>query len=390
MQNAVYYNPTKVLFGKGVEENIAEEIRPFAERVLLVYGGKSAEKSGLLDRMRKSLEQAGIHVVELGGVQPNPLLSKVREGIALARDNAVGLVLGVGGGSVIDTAKAVAIGTPNPEDVWDYYAKGAEPMVVLPVAAVLTIPGAGSESSTGSVITNDETQEKLSYDSDKLRPVVAALNPELTYTLPAYQTAAGITDAIAHVLERYFTNTKNVDVTDRMSESVIKTLMKYARRAIRYPEDYEARAEVMWACKVAHDGTLGVGREEDWASHDIEHELSARYDVTHGAGLAVVMPAWMKYVYRHDPARFAQFAQRIFGVEYDYEYPENTAREGISRFMGFLAGIGMPTSLRELGVMDEEDMDEMALRAAEHGGGSVGHFVPLKAEDIRTILQIAE
>lgn len=390
MENAIYNNPTKIIFGKGTRNQIGELARPYAANVLMVYGGTHAERSGLLDEMRASLKDAGANILELGGVQPNPLLSKVREGVHMARQNPVELVLAVGGGSVIDTAKAIAAAAPNSgQDPWDYYAKGVAPECVLPVATVLTIPGAGSESSTGSVITNDETSEKLAYNDERIRPVFSILDPELTYSLPGYQTAAGITDAIAHVLERYFTNTKAVDVTDRMSEGVIRSLMKYAKRAIRHPQDYDARAEIMWACKIAHDGTLGVGREEDWASHDIEHELSAKFDVTHGAGLAVIFPAWMKYVSRHDMGRFAQFAMRVFDVEYDVDNPDSTVKEGIGRLLQFFESIGMPTSLRELGIVESSDLDEMAHKAAMHGGGSVGHFVPLEEDDIRNILQIA-
>lgn len=390
MENAIYNNPTKIIFGKGERSRIGELVRPHASDVLLVYGGTHAERSGLLDEIRSQLRDAGINAVELGGVQPNPLLSKVREGVRLARQNPIQLVLAVGGGSVIDTAKAIAAAAANSgHDPWEYYANGVVPEVVMPVATVLTMPGAGSESSTGSVVTNDETSEKLAFNDERLRPVFSILDPELTYSIPAYQTAAGITDAIAHVMERYFTNTKAVDVTDRMSEGVIRSLMKYAKRAIRHPNDYDARAEIMWACKMAHDGTLGVGREEDWASHDIEHELSAKFDVTHGAGLAVIFPAWMKYVSRHDPARFAKFAMRVFDVEYDVDNPESTVREGIGRLLRFFESIGMPTSLRELGIVDQGDLDEMAHKAAVHGGGSVGKFVVLKEDDIRNILQIA-
>ncbi len=389
MDNAVYYNPTKVFFGKDTEQQLGGEVAGYAERVLLHSGGGSAERSGLMQAVRTSLQNAGVQYYELSGVQPNPRLSLVYEGIKICRDNGIGMVVAVGGGSVIDSAKAIACGAPNNDDVWDYFRGTAVPASILPVATVLTIPGAGSESSCGMVITNEETMEKLSYEDDRARPAVSVLNPVCTYTVPAYHTAAGVSDAIAHVMERYFTNSKSVDITDRMCEGVMRSLIKYGRRVIKQPEDYDARAEVMWACKVAHDSSLGVGREEDWASHMIEHELSAKYDVSHGAGLTVIFPAWMKYVYRNNQNRFAQFAVRVFDVEYDFENPDRTIMQGIGCLLSFFESIGMPTSLGQLGVNDKEEFDEMAEQCARHGDGSIGSFVTLTQADIKNILEIA-
>ncbi|HBU12749.1 MAG TPA: NADH-dependent alcohol dehydrogenase [Clostridiales bacterium] len=392
MNNAIYNNPTKVLFGKGMENELGAALKGKASRALLHYGSERVRESGLLKRVRASLESAGITCFELGGVKGNPFLSLVYKGIDVCRENNVDLVVGVGGGSVIDSAKAIACGAPNGQnDVWAYYT-GRGALVaekILPVATVLTIPGAGSESSTGSVVTNEKTQEKLDYNDERLRPVVSVLNPELTYTIPVYHTAAGVADAIAHVMERYFTHTAYVDTTDRMCEGVIRTLIKYGKRVLGEPENYDVRAEVMWACKVAHDGTLGVGRQEEWTSHMIEHELSAKYDVSHGAGLAVIYPAWMQMVYPAGKERFAQFAMRVFDVEYDFADVDNTVRKGIARLKHFFKSIGMPVSLKELGVKDDGDIEDMVKRYTAHNGEKTGAFMELTAADIEKILKSA-
>lgn len=390
MQNDVYYNPTKVIFGKGTEELVGQEVARYSNKVLLHYGSQSAKKSGLIDRVVRSLQQAGVEAFELGGVQANPRYALANEGIKICRENEIGFILAVGGGSVIDSAKAIAVGAVNEGDTWQrFYVQGTEVERALPVATILTIPGAGSESSVGSVITNDETSEKLACNSDLLRPVFSILDPKLTYTVPAYHTAAGITDGIAHIFERYFTNTKAVDVGDRMCEGLVRSLMRYAPVVISDPENYDARAEIMWACKLAHDNTVGIGREQDWGSHMIEHELSAIYDVSHGAGLSVIFPAWMKFVYKKDIGRFLQFAIRMFEVEYRPEDPEWTIKEGIARLEAFFKSIGMPVTMRELDITDKMRLDEMASAAAEHSGGSVGSFAVLEEKDIREIYEIA-
>ena len=390
MQNDVYYNPTKVIFGKGTENQVGRETVRYANKVLLHYGSKSAKKSGLIDRVLKSLNEAGVEAVELGGVQANPRYFLTQEGARICREQGIGFILAVGGGSVIDSAKCIAFSAVNEGDIWQrFFINGEEHTKALPIASILTIPGAGSESSDGCVITHDETMEKMASDSYILRPVFSILNPELTYTVPAYHTAAGIVDGIAHIFERYFTNTKAVDVSDRMCEGLIRSLMRYASVVVSEPKDYDARAEVMWACKVAHDNTVGVGREQDWGSHMIEHELSAVYDVSHGAGLSVIFPAWMKYVYKKDIGRFIQFSMRVFDVEYRPENPDWTILQGISRLSGFFKSIGMPTTLRELGIEDNTHLGAMAKAAADHSGGSVGRFAVLKENDIRQIYEIA-
>lgn len=390
MNNDVYEQPTKVFFGQNVEELVGEEVAKYAERVLLHYGGQSAEKSGLLSRVRASLTNAGVAYYELGGVEPNPRLSLVYEGIKMCRENAIGLVLAVGGGSVIDSAKAIAVGAQYESDVWDLFIHTNKVAgAILPVATVLTMPGAGSESSNGMVITNWEKKIKLAYGDERARPKLSFLNPEITKTVPAWHTSAGIADAMAHILERYFTNTQYVDVTDRMCEGVLKSLMKYGRLVVEKPDDYNVRAEIMWACKMAHDGTLGVGRDEDWGCHDIEHELSALYDVTHGAGLTVINPAWMQYVYKHDIGRFTQFAMRVMDVEYDKDNPDFMIKTAIERLKEFYTYIGMPTTLRQLGIEDKTMIKTVAKNAVEHIGGKLGNFVKLDAEDIEKILELA-
>lgn len=390
MLNDVYYNPTKVIFGKGAENGVGQEVARYAKKVLLHYGSQSAKKSGLIDRIAKSLKDAGVEAFELGGVQANPRYYLTQEGAGICRENNIGFIVAVGGGSVIDSAKCIAFSAVNDGDIWQrFFINGEEHQQALPLATVLTIPGAGSESSDGCVITHDKTLEKMASQSNLLRPVFSILNPELTFTVPAYHTAAGIVDGMAHIFERYFTNTWPADVTDRMCEGVLRSFMKYAPVVIREPENYDARSEIMWACKIAHDNTLGVGREQDWGSHMIEHELSAKYDVSHGAGLSVVFPAWMKYVYKKHLDRFVQFSMRVFDVEYRAEDPEWTARQGIKRFMVFCESIGMPVSLRGLGITEKTHLDELAKAAAEHSGGSVGSFEVLGEKDIREIYEIA-
>jgi alcohol dehydrogenase len=386
MLNFNYVNKTKIIFGKDTEEAVGKETKAHGKKVLLHYGGGSIKKSGLYDKVMKSLSAEGISVVELGGVQPNPRVSLVREGIKLCRDNNVDFILAVGGGSVIDSAKAIAIGVEYEGDVWDFYSGKAQIKKMLPVGVVLTIPAAGSEASTSSVITNEDGWYKRGTGSDMMRPVFAIMNPELTFTLPAYQTACGATDIMAHVMERYFTNVQDVDLTDRLCEATLKTVIKNVPTAIKEPENYAARAEVMWAGTIAHNDLLGTGRAGDWASHDIEHELSAIYDIAHGAGLAIVFPAWMKYVYKHDVLRFAQFAERVWEVELDLRNLEKCAEEGIERMKNFFKSIGLPTSLKDADI-PEDCLQEMAKKCT--GSRTLGNFVKLGEEDVLSILKLA-
>jgi alcohol dehydrogenase YqhD (iron-dependent ADH family) len=386
MENFVFQNATKIIFGKGTEAETGRECARFAKKVLLHYGGGSIRKSGLYDRVRKSLQEAGVAYVELAGVKPNPRLNLVQEGIRICRESRIELVLAVGGGSVIDSAKAIAIGVPYQGDVWDFYTKKVPVQESLPVGVVLTIPAAGSESSNGSVITNEQGMYKKDAGAECMRPKFALMNPELTFTLPPYQTACGAADIMAHVMERYFTRVSSVDFTDRLCEATLRTIIENVPVALAQPDDYDARAEIMWAGTIAHNDLLGTGRIGDWGSHMIEHELSGIYDVAHGAGLAVVFPAWMKYVYKNDVNRFARFAVRVWGVEPRFDWPERTALEGIGRTRSFFRDIGLPTTLAELGVADNR-MEEMAKKATEKG--PLGNFIKLGVKDVVSIYQLA-
>ncbi len=342
MQNFVFQNATKIIFGKGVESETGKETALHSRNVLLHYGGGSIRKSGLYDRVCKSLKDAGVRFTELAGVQPNPRLGLVHEGIRICREKGIDFILAVGGGSVIDSAKAIAIGLPYSGDVWDFYARKATVTKSMPVGVVLTIPAAGSESSNGSVITREDGLYKRDAGGECMRPKFAVMNPELTFSLPPYQTACGGADIMAHVMERYFTRVPAVDFTDRLSEATLATIIRNVPIVLSRPDDYDARAEIMWAGTIAHNDLLGTGRIGDWGSHQIEHELSALYDVAHGAGLAVVFPAWMRHVYRNDVQRFAQFAVRVWGVGYDFEDPERTALEGIRRWKASSARSAFP------------------------------------------------
>ena len=389
MHNFTFYSPTYFVFGKEKENETGEYVKRFGgSKVLIHYGGGSIKKSGLLDRVKKSLENCEIQYIELGGVQPNPRSGLVYEGIELCKKENIDFILAVGGGSTIDSAKAIAAGCKYDGDFWDFY-QGKLVEKALPVATILTIAAAGSEGSPDSVITKEEGMFKRGATGEALRPVFSILNPELTQTLPVYQTACGATDIIAHVLERYFTNTKDVEITDRLCEAILLTMKKEVPKLIVNPNDYEARANVMWAGMVAHNNIVGVGREQDWSSHCIEHELSAVYDCAHGAGLAVVFPAWMKFTMKHDVARFAKLAVRVWDCEMDFEYPEKTALEGIKRFQQYLKEIGMPSNFAELGAK-EEDIEHMANTACygDGGQGTIGNFVSLTKSDVIEIYKL--
>ena len=388
MNNFQFYSPTEFVFGKGTENEAGTYVKKHGgTKVLLHYGGGSAVRSGVLDRVKRSLEAAGIQYVELGGVKPNPRDTLVYEGISICRAEGVDFILAIGGGSSIDSSKAIAMGVPYEGDFWDFYAGKAILHAALPVGTVLTIAAAGSEGSGDSVVTKEADGLKRGTGSDLIRPRFSILNPELTCTLPAYQTACGATDIMAHVFERYFTNTQEVEITDRLCEAVLLTMVKETPRVIAQPDLYEARANIMWAGTVAHTNIVGVGREQDWNSHGIEHELSALYDCAHGAGLAVIMPAWMEYVCRHDVMRFAQIAVRLWGCQMNFADPEKTAREGIRRFRQFLHSIGMPINFAELGAK-EEDIPKLVEKFGI-GDGKTGGFVSLTAADITEIYRIA-
>ena len=389
MDNFTFYAPTCFVFGKDRETEAGSYVKRFGgSKVLLHYGGGSVIRSGLLDRVKESLEREGIAYAELGGVKPNPRSGLVYDGIALCRKEQVDFILAVGGGSTIDSAKAIAAGVPYDGDFWDYY-EGGTVEKALPVGTILTIAAAGSEGSPDSVITREDGMLKRSTRGDALRPKFSILNPALTQTLSPYQTACGITDIIAHLYERYLTNTKEVEVTDRLIEALLSTMIHEGPRVIEDPDNYEARANIMWAGMMAHNNICGVGRSQDWASHDIEHELSALYDCAHGAGLAVVMPAVFTYNMHHDVMRFAQAAVRVWGCSMDFACPENTAKAGIEALRQFLISIGMPKNFEELGAR-EEDIGKMA-RIGCHGGvrrGTLGGFVPLGQKDVENIYRL--
>ena len=389
MDNFNFYAPTYFAFGRESEKKTGKLVKRFGgSKVLVHYGGGSVKRNGVLDAVLNSLKEEGLEYIELGGVKPNPRSGLVYEGIDLCRREGIDFILAVGGGSAIDSAKAIAAGAVYEGDFWDFYSKDMSVRNALPVGTVLTIAAAGSEGSPDTVITHEDGMLKRGASGEALRPRFSVLNPEFTCTLDAYQTACGVTDIMAHVCERYFTNTKNVETTDRLCEAVLKAVITEAPKIIHNLTDYEARANLMWAGMVAHNNIVGVGREQDWSSHGIEHELSALYDVAHGAGLAVIFPAWMTYVMNHDVNRFAQFAVRVWDCDMNFANPELTALEGIKRFKEFLRGIGMPTNFRELGAK-EEDIQKMVETLGVTEERRVGHFVPLGPKDVESIYRLA-
>ena len=387
MNNFTFYSPTYFVFGKNTEKEAGHYVKRFGgSKVLLHYGGGSVVRSGVLDRVKASLAEENIDFIELGGVKPNPRSGLVYQGIQMCREEGVDFILAIGGGSAIDSSKAIAAGVEYEGDFWDFY-EGKPITKALKVGTILTIAAAGSEGSGDSVITKEEGMKKRGASGEAIRPAFSILNPDLTMTLPAYQTACGSTDIMAHVFERYFTNTKEVEITDRLCEGVLLTMVKEVPKLIADPQDYEARANIMWAGMVAHNNIVGVGRDQDWASHGIEHELSALYDCAHGAGLAVIFPAWMTYVLKHDINRFAQVAVRVWGCHMDFANPEVTAKEGIERFKKFLTSIGMPINFRELGAL-EEDIPKLVENMGDDSD-TWGSFMKLKKQDVEKIFRLA-
>ncbi|WP_078380079.1 iron-containing alcohol dehydrogenase [Sutcliffiella halmapala] len=387
MNDFTFQNGTKIIFGKDTEQMVGKESKAHGKKLLLHYGGGSIKSSGLYEKIVNSLKEEGIEFYELGGVKPNPRVSLVREGVTMCKEHELDFILAVGGGSVIDSAKAIAAGAKYDGDVWDFFSGKNQVTECLPIGVVLTIPAAGSETSSGTVVTNEDGWFKRATGHLTMRPQFAILNPILTYTLPSYQTACGITDMMAHILERYFTNVKHVELTDRLCEATLKTIINNAPTVLENPTNYDARAEIMWAGTIAHNDLLGTGRIGDWASHDIEHEISGIYDIAHGAGLAIIFPAWMKYVYKHDVKRFAQFANRVWDVELDLNDLEKTALAGIKKTEQFFRSIGMPITLSEANI-GEEHFEEMAKKATERW--ALGNFVKLQEEDVYRIYQLAK
>ena len=388
MDNFTYHNPTKILFGRGMENGVGAEVARTSRRILLHFVGGSIKTSGLSDRVAASLKSAGVEWVELGGVKPNPRLGLVHEGVKLCRERDLDFVLAVGGGSAIDSAKAIAMGAANDGEVWDYFVGRREPTRALPVATILTIPAAGSESSTASVVTNEDGWIKRGFNSELLYPKFSVLNPELAFTLPAFQVACGSADIMSHLMERYFTNSRNVAFVDRLLEATMKTVIAQAPKVLANPTDYDAWSELMWAGTIAHNNLLNTGRVGDWGSHDIEHEISGIYDVAHGAGLAVVFPAWMKHVLDHDLDRFVQWSVRVWNVELDMFDRHATARAGIARLETFFHSIGLGTTLAELGV-GAERIDEMAKKATDGDTRRIGNFVKLDSAEVAKVLKLA-
>lgn len=387
MINFDFYNPTRILFGKDVHKSVGDFIKPFSSKILLHYGGGSIKQSGLYEQVVSSLKSAGVEFVELGGVHPNPHLDLVQEGIKICRSENINFILAVGGGSVIDSAKAISLGVPYNGDVWDLFLRKSIPQNSLRVATILTIPAAGSESSRSVVITNQETQMKVGLLTNLVRPIFSILNPELCYTLPYNQIANGICDMMAHIFERYFTNVKNAEVSDKMCEAVLKTIINNAPKVMADSRDYNAWAEIMWAGNLAHNGLLGLGREEDWASHSIEHALSAVHDnLAHGAGLAIIIPAWMTYVYKHNIPAFVQFAVNVWGVSDSQRNPEEVALKGIECTSTFFRSLGLPTTLAGVDVQETE-LPMLAKKATPFG--PIGAFKKLTEEDVLAIYNLA-
>ena len=403
MNDFQYYSPTKFIFGAQAADSVGVTLAQMGfSRPLVVYGQGSVVRSGLLDRVEASLIQAGLEPASLGGIRPNPEVASVREGIAQARTHGADVILAVGGGSVIDAAKAIGFGVPYSGDVWDFFDRKAKPTVCVPIACVLTIPAAGSEASASCVISNDALGMKRGAGSDCFRPVVAFMDPTLTYTLPPYQTAAGLTDMMAHILERYFSGYGEVTVTDNIAIGLMKTLITHGPIALAEPENYQARANIMWTGMLAHNDLAGCGRSVvsggrpgGWESHALEHELSAlNPQITHGAGLAVVMPAWMRYVCHRDPARFARLGQDLFGLEYPTQAQDSgqnpdqalmdAALKAISALQAFFVSLGMPTSLSELGIQ-EQDIPRLVDGVLASKGDPFGVFMPLTGADAQAI-----
>ena len=388
MQAFNFKVPTEIVFGRGAEEQAAEKLMAYnAHRVFIVYGGGSVVKNGLLGKIEKSLQDAGLFTQAKGGVKPNPRLSWVREAVKEAIAFKADFILAIGGGSVIDTAKTIAMGVPYEGDFWDFFS-GKTPDTALPVGVVLTIAASGSEGSPNAIVTNEKTLEKTAAEADCIRPKFSIMDPVLTESLPPFQTACGITDIISHAFERYFTPTKDVETTDRMLEGIVLAMMHEGRRVMKNPHDYEARANIMWAGMVVHNDVMGVGRKQDWNSHHLEHVLSAVYDCAHGAGLSVIMPAWMSYCVEHsDALRFAQMATRIFGCQMDFDDPKRTAREGVEAFKNFLRELNMPLTFAEIGA-DPESIPRL-VEMNNIGEGVTGGYVGLDRAAHFEIYEIA-
>lgn len=390
MENFTLCTPTEIIFGRDTQKHVGTALASRgASKVMIVYGSDRIKKSGLLKQVEDSLAAAGILFVEFGGIKPNPTAESVRQGIALALRESVNFLLAVGGGSPIDAAKAIAAGAVYPGDFWDFFIGKETPQFALPLGVVLTIPAAGSESSGTSVITNEETHQKISLRSPGLlRPRFAIMNPELTMSLPWNQTAYGIVDMLAHIFERYFSNTPGTQLVDAYSEAIMRDVMDRALTLRLNPEDYDARADVMWAGTLAHNGLCGVGKEEDWSSHRLEHEVSAFYDVAHGAGLAVIIPAWLKFCARSNPDKIWRFAINVMSVNPAGKTTDEIIDEGIAELEHFYHDMELTTSLRTL-IGEEPDIPKMVASLERNIGSTIGAYVPLSMEDCTEIYKMA-
>ena len=392
MKDFHFYAPTEVVFGATAEEQTGKLVKKHGgNKVLVHYGGKSAERSGLLDKICKQLDSEGIGYIKLGGVVPNPRLSLVHTGISLCRQQGIDFILAVGGGSVIDSAKAIAYGIPYDGEVWNFYTGEAEPQSCLPVGVVLTIPAAGSEMSHSSVITNEDGDIKIGYSNNLSRPKFAVMNPERTYTLPAYQTACGAVDIMMHTMERYFSHEDDMTLTDVMAESLLRTVKDSIFEVLVNPEDYRHRAQIMWAGSLAHNDLTGCGTIGDFATHELEHELSAMFDVAHGAGLAALWCSWARYVYRENISRFVRFAVNVMGVTNDFTNPGHTALAGIEAVENFYRAIGMPTGIGQLigRKVTDEEIGEMARKCSHDSNRTVGNLKKLTREDMVAVYKLA-
>lgn len=388
MNNFEFVSPTKFILQKDADLLCGQEIKKISDVCLFVhYGDEFIYKSGIYARIKDSLETAEIQYYELPGVEPNPKVSLVRKGIEICREKNVGCILAVGGGSVIDTAKAVAIGAKYDGDVWDFYCKKAKPKESLPVGTVMTLPATGSEGSRGSVIKNTDTNESADVLSDLLRPAFTLMNPDLTLTIPKRQTVYGIVDMFSHVMERYFSSSVNVNLTDFMCEGVMKSILVNASALMKNLGDAHARAELMWTSVIAHNELLGTGRNQDWATHMMGAQLSAQYNAVHGSTLSVLFPCWAEYVYKENLPRFVQFANRVFHVEIDFYNQENTALEGIRRLRGFFQSMEAPTTLEEIGIGNDKDFRKMAEAACRFG--DIGGVKLLSVDDVEYIYHMA-
>ncbi len=391
MNNFSFHNPTRIIFGKDTIAEVGEHTARYAKKVLLHYGSGSIKKNGIYDTVVASLKEHGVEYVELSGVVPNPRLSLVREGIELCAKEDISFILAVGGGSVIDSAKAIAFGSllEKGEDVWDDYYMNRECSITkaLSVGVVLTIPAAGSESSISSVITNDENNLKRAVNQEAITPRFAIMDPQTNYSLPDYQSACGAADILAHLMERYFTNSQFNDLSDKFLEAAMRNVISYAPLVLMEPTEYRYRAEMMWTGTIAHNGLLDRGRVGDWASHMIEHELSGVYDIAHGAGLAIVFPAWMKYVHHHNIDRFVQFAIRVWNISVTLDDKETVVALAITRLEEFFRSLNLPVRLSDAGI-DAKDISLMAANLMK-GNDGAGNFVRLGQDDVENILRLA-